>query len=84
LRLTTAASDHPAAIEHVPKLLIGIGGLSQMLDWSERTTRRKYSAGLLPRPIKISGSIRWNVEEIRRWVNAGCPTRAAWEATKEK
>jgi predicted DNA-binding transcriptional regulator AlpA len=80
VRVTTNEADRTTKVESAPKLLVGIGGLSQMLDMSARTIRRKFSAGLIPKPLRLSGSIRWSVAEIRAWVEAGCPDRKTWEA----
>jgi predicted DNA-binding transcriptional regulator AlpA len=80
--VTTATTERHVPVEAAPKLLVGIDGLSRMLDWSQRTTRRKYAAGLIPKPLRLSGSIRWNVAEIRAWVEAGCPDRKTWETRK--
>jgi predicted DNA-binding transcriptional regulator AlpA len=76
----TGAVDQPTTTEDIPKLLIGIGSLSRMLDMSTRTIRRKHSAGQIPRPLRISGAVRWSVDEVRAWVRRGCPDRATWEA----
>jgi predicted DNA-binding transcriptional regulator AlpA len=72
----TVAAERPTA----DKLLADIESLSYMLDWSIRTTRRKHAAGLIPRPIRIAGAVRWRVSEIQEWVAVGCPDRRRWEA----
>jgi predicted DNA-binding transcriptional regulator AlpA len=82
VRVTTNEPDRTDKVDDVPKLLVGRPNLRRMLDMSDRTFRRKYSAGLIPRPIKISGSARWSVDEIRQWCAAGCPSRQVWEARK--
>jgi hypothetical protein len=28
----------------------------------------------------LGGSTLWRVEEIRHWIDAGCPDRKTWEA----
>jgi len=57
--------------------------LSQMLGISLRQCWRLNSAGKLPKPIRLGGSVRWNRAEIERWFEAGCPDRKTWDATKE-
>jgi predicted DNA-binding transcriptional regulator AlpA len=64
-------------------LLTGIKGLARMLGRSERALWRDHSAGRLPRPIALGGMTKWRVTEIREWVAAGCPDRAAWEALRK-
>lgn len=46
---------------------------------SARSWRRLNAAGECPRPLHIGGSVRWDVSVIRRWIGAGCPSRAAFE-----
>lgn len=56
--------------------------LSQMLSISLRQVWRLSSAGKLPKPLKIGGSVRWDRDEILRWFREGCPDRRMWEARK--
>jgi predicted DNA-binding transcriptional regulator AlpA len=56
--------------------------MSQMLGVSLRQCWRLSSAGKLPKPIRLGGSVRWNRQEIMDWFQAGCPDRRAWEARK--
>jgi prophage regulatory protein len=57
--------------------------LAEMLNVSLRQVWRLNSAGRLPKPIRLGGSVRWNREEVRTWFETGCPDRKTWEATKE-
>jgi predicted DNA-binding transcriptional regulator AlpA len=41
------------------------------------------AAGLLPKPVRIGHSVRWSVEEIKRWIAAGAPCRVEWEARRK-
>ncbi len=56
--------------------------LSQMLGISLRQVWRLNSAGKLPKPIRLGGSVRWNRAEVQQWFEAGCPDRKVWEARK--
>lgn len=47
---------------------------------SLRTWRSWDSVGAVPRPMRIGRSLMWRADELRRWVEAGCPDRAKWEA----
>jgi len=47
---------------------------------SLRTWRSWDAAGKIPRPVRIGRSTLWRAEELRRWVDAGCPRREEWEA----
>ena len=66
--------------EGVPAVLINIRGLASLLALSVPTLRRRDAAGQIPRPVRIAGAVRWRADEVRRWVEAGCPNRARWEA----
>ncbi len=62
----------------VGQLLLSAEELGERLGFSARTIWRLRSAGKLPQPVKIGGSIRWRADEIDAWVRAGCPNIAAW------
>jgi len=57
--------------------------LASMLSVSVRQVWRLNSAGKLPQPVRLGGSVRWNHEEIIDWFRVGCPDRRTWEARKE-
>lgn len=56
--------------------------MGEQMSLSKRQVFRLNSAGKIPASIKIGGSVRWNAEEIRRWITAGCPDRKVWDAMK--
>jgi predicted DNA-binding transcriptional regulator AlpA len=47
---------------------------------SLRTWRTWDAAGWIPRPVRIGRSTLWRADELRAWVEVGCPRRAEWEA----
>lgn len=49
---------------------------------SLRTWRSWDSAGLIPQPVRIGRSTLWRLDELRRWIAAGCPHRDEWEARR--
>lgn len=49
---------------------------------SLRTWRAWDSAGWIPRPVRIGRSTLWRTDELRAWVEAGCPRREEWEARR--
>jgi len=57
--------------------------LAQMMGVSVRQIWRLNSAGRLPKPIHLGGSVRWNRGEILNWFEAQCPDLQTWEAMKE-
>ena len=42
------------------------------------TLHRLRSSGRVPEPVKIGGSVRWRREELKAWVDAGCPPVDKW------
>jgi excisionase family DNA binding protein len=54
-------------------LLVDTTQVAKLLEVCERTVGRMHTKGEMPSPIRIGRAVRWNYEEIRRWVDAGCP-----------
>ena len=45
------------------------------------TGERMLAAARMPAPTRLGKLRRWNLDEIRRWMAAGAPDRATWEAS---
>ena len=56
---------------------------ADVLGVSKRTIRRMDQIGKLPRRIVVGRLVRWRVDEIRSWIDAGCPHRDEWEAVRK-
>jgi predicted DNA-binding transcriptional regulator AlpA len=41
---------------------------------------RDHAAERIPAPVRLGGRTLWRKEELRRWIEAGCPSRSEWEA----
>jgi excisionase family DNA binding protein len=54
-------------------LLIDCKQVSQLLRVSRTTVYEMRTQGKLPKPIQLGRAVRWSYEEIRRWVDSGCP-----------
>jgi len=67
---------------HGNVLAISARELAEMLRISLRQTWRLNSAGKLPKPIRLGGSVRWNRQEILDWFSQQCPDRKTWEARR--
>jgi len=61
------------------KLLIGAAELGNLLGVGKSTVWSWHSSGKIPLPVRIGGTTRWRGDEIRQWVDAGCPPRARWQ-----
>jgi predicted DNA-binding transcriptional regulator AlpA len=65
-------------------LLVSAKTLAVLLSVSEATIWRWDSGGRLPQAVKPSPGVkRWRREEIREWIDVGCPCRKDWEAMKK-
>jgi predicted DNA-binding transcriptional regulator AlpA len=78
-----AGSPAAPAVEAMPPLLVGADLAGPMCGRSEASWWRDHAAGRIPSPVKLGGRTLWRVEELRRWVEGGCPSRAIWEAIEK-
>jgi len=71
------------AIESPPSerqaLLVGRKQAAQVCSVSSRTWDRLTSSGKTPKAVRLGGRPLWRVDELRAWVEAGCPDRRTWE-----
>lgn len=65
-------SDIPSST-NAPSMLLTVDQVAESLQVSARTVWRMRSAGELPAPIRILGSVRWRRTELESWVNARDP-----------
>jgi excisionase family DNA binding protein len=65
--------SHRAKREYPPvePLLVNASEVARMLSVSKTTLWRLRASGRLPRPVRIGGSIRWRIAEIRTWIEQG-------------
>ena len=63
--------------------LMAAGDLAQALRVSVRQAHRMNKAGLIPRPLRIGGCVRWRAGEIERWLDVGAPLRDEWEKQQD-
>ncbi|MBY0587215.1 helix-turn-helix domain-containing protein [bacterium] len=54
-------------------LLISARELAPLLGISVRTLWRLVAEGKVLAPVHLGGSTRWRLDEIRRWIDDGCP-----------
>ena len=62
--------------------LLSTGAVAQILSLSKRTIHRLNSSGLIIKPLRISGSVRYLESELLAWIKAGMPNRFEWETRK--
>jgi len=80
MRLPEGVNEHNATLP--PQLLVTAKQAAWMCGKSLRTWRAWDSAGWIPRPVRIGRSTLWRADQLRAWVEAGCPRRDEWEARK--
>ena len=69
-------------LESSERLAVPARQVAKLLSISERHVWALDSSGRLPRPSRLGRAVRWNVDELRRWQDAGCPARDEWERIK--
>jgi predicted DNA-binding transcriptional regulator AlpA len=65
-------------------LLITAEDFAALLSISTRTLWRKRSAGEIPQPIRVGVTVRWRLEEVRKWIIEGCPFPQARENERRR
>ena len=60
--------------------LLSAKKLAGKLLLSARTVWRLRSAGKLPKPVCVGGSIRWRQSDINRWLELDCPDQRTFDA----
>jgi predicted DNA-binding transcriptional regulator AlpA len=83
----TGAADTPVparepAASNLPPLLVRAAAAARLCGLSRATWHRLVAAGRTPAPVRLGGAVLWRVEELRRWVDCGCPSRHEWEALR--
>ena len=63
-------------------LLVSADAAARLLGVSRSHFYSLLSAGQVPSPVHLGRAARWRAEELRQWVQAGCPNREKWEAEK--
>jgi len=61
------------------RLLVDTTQVAKLLKVCEKTVWRMQTTGEMPMPIRIGRAVRWSYEEIKAWVDAGCPKAEEWE-----
>jgi len=61
------------------QLLLNSRQVAKLLNISQRTFWGYWNNGRIIQPIRVGRNVRWSVIELRKWVEAGCPTQQEWE-----
>ena len=83
LRIARCDADAPTDAADAP-LVIDARRLAALLCIGLRTLRTWDAAGKLPSPVRISGCVRWRLDEIRAWLAANAPDRETWAVIRAR
>ena len=84
LRLATPpAADRPTPAPALEPLLLSARDLAALLRLGLRTVRSMDAGGKLPAPVRVGGSVRWRLDELRAWLDAGAPDRQTWARIRD-
>jgi excisionase family DNA binding protein len=75
----TSVSESRDAIQMIP-----VTEVAKILGVSTRSVWRLVSSQKIIPPLKVGGAARWRYDELRRWIDAGCPTPPPSIARKPK
>lgn len=60
-------------------LLVAAPLAAHLCGLSERTWRKLDATGEVPGALRVGRRRLWSLDELRRWVSAGCPDRERWQ-----
>jgi prophage regulatory protein len=63
-------------------LLLDVRTVARLLNVSVRTIHRLNATGEIPAPVRLGGRVLWHRDELRAWLEAGCPAREAWACVR--
>lgn len=63
--------------------LVDAAGAARLLDVSVAHVYALRSTGRFgPEPVRLGRACRYRVDELRAWLDAGCPNRERWRAMR--
>lgn len=60
-------------MENLERELLGVRDVAHLLGVSARSVWRMRDSGAMPGAVKVLGSVRWRVSDLRQWIADGCP-----------
>ena len=69
----------PPIVVAVEPLLVGAVLAGRLVGVSGRTWQRLSAGGETPPPVHLGGKRLYSIATLRRWVEAGCPSRERFE-----
>ena len=60
------------------RLVLTASQAAELFSKTERTWRLWNEMGYIPQPVRVGRSLYWRYNELRAWVEEGCPERRSW------
>ena len=60
--------------------LVNSGDAARLLGVSRAHFYRMLKSGRAPGPVRLGGAVRWRLNELRAWADAGMPPLNRWRA----
>lgn len=60
-------------------LLVSADEAATLVQVSRSTWMKLKASGGLPKPVRLARRVLWRVDELKAWVNAGCPPHSRWQ-----
>ncbi len=77
-------SDKSSIVLAAEPRLIDANGAALLCGVSVRFWHQLDSAGRVPKPMRLGRRCLWSLEELDRWIAAGCPERGKWALMQKK
>lgn len=71
--------DHREPLPVDERELLDAADVGVLFGVSRTTVSEWNREELMPRPVRIRGSVRWVRRELIEWVKAKCPSRSQWK-----
>lgn len=55
--------------------MISVTEVAKILKVSTRSVWRLVSSRKIVLPVKVGGAARWRYDELRQWIDSGCPSQ---------
>ena len=69
-------------MENALTLLLSASEAAALCGSSVRQWWRLQASGKVPAPVMMGSRKRWRRDDLRRWIDAGCPCRNEWESMR--
>ncbi len=66
------------------QILISVDQLARLLDVSPRTVWRLRKDKQIVESLRVGGSVRWRLDDVKQWVADGCPAVTSGESNKPR